>query len=404
MRVTDFRVKKGPKTTVFSAQFSFRNKTLNQKVWFMIPNKYSRNVRPYNCFLVSATPLALKLGEDLYIDGPVSKKLYKAMCNLNIYLDIGYRKIKIITKGLEDKDEKGKNIGLFFSLGSDSFFSLYKNHKNKKEDKIEYLIFLEGIETFKPSNFLINKIKNGIRLVAEKSKTVPIFTKTNIRTLSDKIINWELYHGAEIAAAGLFFSSFIKKMYISSCDEYLINLKPYGSGNELDFQWSTESISYEPYGEKYCRAEKIIELCQSEYMDIIKNYLWTCWQKIKNKKLLNCSRCEKCIRTYLCFYAGGIQDLTPVLAKPKLNDLNQINISEDKVDTYETIYNHLKINQNKDKPIIKAVEGILIRKKRNLWLDYLHFFWFYLRTKAKKLYLRYATMLNDKLTDQHDHF
>lgn len=404
MKVTDFKVKKGPKNTVFSAQFSFRNKILNQKVWFMIPNKYSKKADIYNPFFVVAVPLALTLGEDLLFEGEVSAKLYRNLSSIDDYLNLSYRQIRILTKGLVVKKEEGKKVALFFSLGSDSFYSLVDNKKSPNKEQINYLMFIWGIENFKPSNKLTVKLRKGVALVAKKSRTSAIFAETNIRSLSDKLINWELYHGAAIAACGLFFSPLLKKIYISGCDKYVANKMPYGTGRNIDYQWSTEGLKFEPYAEDTSKADKGIELSRSSYIDLIKKYLWVCWQKIDDENLINCSKCEKCIRVYLSFRAGGIIDPIPALAKPRLSDVRKIHITDDRLITYKTIFDNLKINHDENKKIIKVLEEILLRQKKDLFIERIDNERKMVKTMIKKLYLRYATMLYDKLINQHDHF
>ena len=302
MKVSEIKSIKEKNTNLFSAIFSF-GFFERKKIWFRVPDFASIGSSADNAFFVLSYVFSLVLNEDLYFDGIVSKKLKGNIGKINKYLGFAKRKIRVTVKKTICNKNKTKGIAQFFTLGVDSFYTLISNRK-----KIKYLIFVDGYDV--PLDFvkLINNTHRKINLVSEKFNTRPIFISTNLRKVSDRIVNWELFHGVGLAAAGLLVSN-IKKIYISSSESYLFNV-PWGVGPKVDKLWSTEEISFIPYGSIVSRIKKVGVLVRSDLLRTVLKYLRACWKNDYNKNdCYNCSSCEKCLRTQLEFMAYGIKTI-----------------------------------------------------------------------------------------------
>lgn len=398
MKVTNFKVKQLKKNTVFSADFSFNNKNLNQTIWFKIPTVYCSNVNPANAFLVAAVPLALALNEDLRFEGKVSEKLYKNMFKLNRCLGLASRQIKIEvddTSATNQSSKKNGRNGLFFSLGADSFYSLFiENKKLRRKNKIQYLIFVDGIETFPVSEKLRQKIFTNLKKISKRYKKDLIVISTNNRQLSDKIVNWNHYHGAGIATGALLLDNFLNKIYISSSDEYFFKIY-YGTGIEIDKLWSTENLVFQSLSIKLTKIDKLIQLAKYKESAFVAKNIWVCWQKTTDNRFYNCMRCEKCMRTFLGLLSGGINPKIINLDKNTVNLLKQIKISEARLHSWQTIKRLLATNKVVDDKIVGAVKQMLQRQKIRLFLDKISPQT--VKTKIKKILLKAYFMLKYSL-------
>lgn len=302
MKVSEIKSIKEKNTNLFSAVFSF-GFFERKKIWFRVPDFVSLDSSPDNAFFVLSYVMSLVLEEDLYFEGVVSRKLKENIGKINKYLGFVKRKIKVQVKKTIDEKKERKGIAQFFTLGVDSFYTLISN-----QAKIQYLIFVDGYDV--PLDFvkLISNTHKRINLVSEKINAKPIFISTNLRKVSDRIVNWELFHGVSLAAAGLL--SGIKKIYINSSESYLFDLH-WGVGPKIDKLWSTEEISFVPYGSGVSRIKKIEFLIKSKMLGIVLNNLRVCWKNINKRNYsYNCSQCEKCLRTQLGFIAYGIKSMS----------------------------------------------------------------------------------------------
>jgi len=300
MKVSKLKLFKEKNAIIYSAVFSF-GFFKRKKIWFRIPNFVSLDSSPDNAFFVLSYVMSLVLGEDLYFEGVVSRKLNKNIKKINKHLGFSKRKIKINVTRTIHEEKKGKAIAQFFTLGVDSFYTLI----NKRRE-IQYLIFVDGFDVPIKPNKLKRIVHKGIKNIALKTNSKAIFMSTNIREISDRIMNWELFHGTALASAGLLFSP-AKKIYINSSEAYLFNTV-YGTGPKVDRLWTTERISFIPHGSKVSRIKKIEALVKSDMRNIVLKNLRACWKNVYNKRYsYNCSRCEKCVRTQLGFIAYGIE-------------------------------------------------------------------------------------------------
>lgn len=372
MKVTNISIQKGDKYIQYSADFIFSRPFLRsrkekaiyyikklfekhplivkRRVWFKAPIKYCNQAEPDNSFFILAVPLAIAANEDLYFDGIVSTKLYNNMDRLPEYIGFKGRKIKIAVKKTNRNKITGKNIGQFFTMGVDSFYTLLFN----KKEKPKFLIYVRGCDFLLKSTKVSRQIRINLKQVTEKFNIEVILVDTNIRSISDKILSWDLYYGAVLASFGLFLSGFFKKIYLSVAAEYM---KPmlWGTGPEIDKLWATEQVQLYPFGANF-RFNKIKKLSSSSDLPFILKKLQVCWSK---RDSYNCSQCEKCIRTHLSFISCGIKIPTETFNKIKSSSLKKISIHPVNLTTWKKIYNALKNSRMIDSNKVKIIKDLI---------------------------------------------
>ena len=358
MRVTNFRKTVSQKITIYKADFIFDNNDLNGVVVFKVPASYGNPNFYYDPFFVAAAPMAMALEENLNFEGDVSAKLSANIYAIKKHINQAFSRIKIRTRKVVTYKKNGHENGLFFTLGVDSFHSLLCSSK-----KISKLVFVHGFLSYKVSKSVKKEVEEKIRKVAKSTKTEAVFIETNLRDIADKIISWDYYHGAAIAASALFLTSKISRMYISNCEEYLID-KPWGTKKELDHLWSTDRMSFESIFPYKIRMEKAIDLVKnSRSLPLLKN-LWVCYRHISDTRIENCSNCAKCMRTYLCFLAAGMKEPIPGFKKLNPRWLYQMEIKFPEYKKWERILNSLIKKRLGNEAIYQGIRDVIRRKKK----------------------------------------
>ena len=114
------------------------------------------------------------------------------------------------------------SIGLFFSLGVDSFYSLLRNLNKSEEpsETINHLIVIEGfdIRAKKGNLHLYQDVLNNSSKVARQFDLHVMPVSTNIRELTSDIVllSWHDYFGAALASIGLHLEDYFSRFYIAS--------------------------------------------------------------------------------------------------------------------------------------------------------------------------------------------
>lgn len=278
-------------------------------VWHKYPVEYYEQVSTGgNSFLAACILPAMRFGEDLLIEGKVSKKLLAGVVKLMQIINKwrpDYKIIKIEHFGYEDNKSDGKEAGMFFSGGIDSFYTLLKNENYPAgdTDKIKYLLFVKGFDIYGRNENVFEEALSRIRKVSDAYKKSLLPIETNVRDINIRIIDWDISHGAAMASVALGLEALFREIYIAASYSYK-NLMPWGSHPLTDPLWSTESLAFVHDGCEASRVEKI--LWQVGKSQVALDNLRVCWENRESR--FNCCKCEKCLRTMLNLYAAGVLD------------------------------------------------------------------------------------------------
>jgi hypothetical protein len=300
---------------VASASISVHEKT------FELKYKVSEGslAKSSDAFLAAALFPAMKTGQPLHISGTVSPKLLAATQRMQDTYHKWFpefQKIPVQAKPrFSDNVHPSAEVGLFFSGGVDSFYTLLK-HK----DEITKLILINGFMYENASER--PKVTNEIRRVADELGKSLIVVEVNIREFSDQYTYWEdQYAGVAMASVGLLLSPQFRKLYFASSFSYE-HWKPTAIHPLLEPFFSTETLTFEIDGSEADRPEKITRIAES---DLALNSLRTCSKKYS----YNCGRCEKCLRTMIALQAVGALERCPTFNQQlELNAVSGIKLDE----------------------------------------------------------------------------
>jgi hypothetical protein len=318
MRVSDIRIAQS--NDYCELLGSIDSKALDKpfQLWYRFPEQCAPYIGADNGdpFLAALLLPAMRTGEPLRIDAGVSPKLAHSIAQIQaIYRcwDPTLSEVTIHAPVLVHQvNHWSPNVGLFFSLGVDSFYSLLKNrtanHSAQEQDsaRITHLITIHGFDIYygKWNTALFPRVLGNSTKVAEKFGAEILQTATNLRDLSDRFADWgTLYNGAALASVALALNAMFGVIYIAASHSYA-QLFPWGSHPILDPLWSSDSTAIVHDGCDAGRLEKIRFIAK---FPIVLETLRVCFTNPQNQ--YNCGRCEKCVRTMIGLHiAGALQN------------------------------------------------------------------------------------------------
>jgi hypothetical protein len=277
-------------------------------LWWRFPARCAPFLRVDNGdpWLAALLVLAMQTGEDLTIPAPVSPRLLGALADIQAVFTSFYKRLRPVTivtsaRGKAWPDEDA-GVGLFFSLGVDSYYSLMKNRREHPADSrsLTHLISVNGFDvTYEGDDgeFRLALLRNFERVAAAFDLTlVPV--STNIRRVGVRLVPWTALHGAALASVVLALGGFFRRISIAASTTY-DKLYPWGSHPVLDPLWSTETLEVVHDG---CELNTIDKTAVVAQLPLALETLRPC---AGHGDEYNCGRCEKCLRTMLDLLAAG---------------------------------------------------------------------------------------------------
>jgi len=204
-------------------------------------------------------------------------------------------------------------VGLFFSCGVDSFYSLIRNTVDHplNEDVVDTLIVINGADIYlsdgKQQVFkaLLDRARRSARHYGKQ--VIPVVTNAKELLSAYSIRRGFIGHGTTLFTVGLALERLFSKIRIPSANSY-DDLAICGTHPLLDPLWSTENLQFINDGMEARRLEKTQFLARH---DVALENLRVCWAK--ESGLYNCGRCSKCLRTMLGLYVSGALDRSRTL-------------------------------------------------------------------------------------------
>ena len=196
-------------------------------------------------------------------------------------------------------------VGLFFSLGVDSFYSLLKNERDHPVDDetITHLIPVHGFDVADggaDTHFPPPLLDNFRRVAADRGKTL-LPVATNLRRVSGLLASWTTLHGGAMASVALALGTMFRRVLIAASTTY-DKLYPWGSHPFLDPLWSTENLTFVHDG---CELDTIDKTRFVARSPLVLDTLRPC---PGYGPAYNCGQCLKCLRTQIDLMQAGYLD------------------------------------------------------------------------------------------------
>ncbi|WP_152559904.1 hypothetical protein [Hymenobacter sp. IS2118] len=352
------------------------SKSETQLFYFDVPAAYSGHLyESYDCFLAGAIIPAFFAGEKrIKIAGEICPVLKKGLLYNMSWLAYWYKpgtaipEIQSQIKTSYELSEE-RHAASFLSGGIDSLSTLRLNqldfpegHPQRIKDGVMVFGFdIAGREHEKNHEEQFEIALRALGNIARGSDINLIPVYTNIRHLNDDISFWMTKsHGAALAAVGLFLSNKINSIYIGSSYD-IANMQPWGSHPVLDNNFSSQYLNVHHDGAELSRLEKT-EIVANWNLGL--NNIRVC---VANDGVLNCGKCEKCVRTMFQLYAlNKLQDTAVFPVKDiEPGMLKTISIGSKYAEIcYQDLYPIFK-KMNRD-DLADAVKAFVSRRKNYL--------------------------------------
>lgn len=206
-------------------------------------------------------------------------------------------------------EEAGVRPGgaLCFSGGVDSFFSLLAAGRTA-----DVLVFVHGFDVKPDDMQRAAAVEEHLKSVAREVGIRSVVIRTNLRMHPTfRPCAWIRTYGGALAAIGHLLSDEWGTLLVSSSYSYS-DPRPSGSHWELDPLWSGAGLVVDHVGAESSRTDKLAALKDNQ---LVQRYLRVCWENRSSS--LNCSRCEKCIRTEVALAALGALESFHVFEDPR---------------------------------------------------------------------------------------
>ena len=407
-------------------KFSSSLEVFNQKSFFI---EYDRDISdaPESIrtvpFAAVMAPIAQATGAELILPS-LDEEFAKSLDRCGEYFKKWFSKKWLFTSRLDAPLVRNEftpdRYAMLFSGGLDSL-ATYIRHK----DKQPLLFTVLGADIPLSHNTFIQLCKEKLEDFARKENVSIRYIRTDVREMLDSE-SLKRYAGNWYGdvAHGLMLSSLIapatydtvKSLMLASCSHRPNCRYTCGSQKELIQEISWGGTSVENDNHELNRCEKIRTYLKQDPRYY--SYIRVCWMQFQS---LNCSRCEKCLRTICELLMNNIDparcnfiidaDTLPQLKKRMLKEYYFFFRGESALDFWRTIQEDIRIDEIEDRygarEFFRWFSGFeKIKQRQNPILLHLSSEWMNTRTVAakpvKNLYNRFKKIREEALLMKRD--
>jgi len=271
-----------------------------------------------DAFMIACIIPAMHYGEErVYMDAAICPELREGLMTAMSWLrhwfyrpGEGHVHIEAGTRTGMLNPEKPERAGLFFSGGIDSFATLRMNRLNYPPEHPRYMkdgLLVFGFEQADPEAF--EYLRKSLSAAARDAALtfIPVYTNIFLHYRKEDAKNgfdfWTYeFMGAALAAVA---HVFVNRLSVASinADYDIPNQRPLSSHPVVDPNFSSSDLRIRHDGITLSRYEKTKLL--SEW-DVALRHIRVCNHfKRYTQQMLNCGKCEKCVRTMLALEATG---------------------------------------------------------------------------------------------------
>jgi len=312
------QVTKTEKEIIVSAKIESTNFLIEapDTLWFKFPLSYQDYITDRaDGFVVGLLPTAMKLGENIEVEGDMSPRLAHGIEEYQqvqkVWWPRQFKKIDIIYKSVKKDADTGKKgaTGCSFSGGVDSFYTLWKHlpeNETIPDYRITHCLLINGFDkdVDLENTGLFDRTKQVYEPMFHELGLNLLISCTNLQEFRLAAIESRDLHcsfGSAITASVLVLGNLLSRFYLPGSHTYEYDrLIPEGAHAVLDHLLSTENLEIIHDGAEASRVEKTTTISN---WPATYSKLRVCFNKTKFNNqtgvIENCCRCEKCIRTMI---------------------------------------------------------------------------------------------------------
>jgi hypothetical protein len=209
----------------------------------------------------------------------------------------------------------GGATGTFFSGGVDSFYTLWTHRADREsipEYRISHAFYIDGFDSDLEQPEVYRSSLDSYRRLLRTVGVSLIPVRTNLkRFVPDGL--WRPTFGRFLMSIAHLLPGLLARVYIPSSNTYGDFMKvPEGANPLTDHLCSSEHIQVIHDGATASRHEKVEAIAD---WPLTYDHLYVCFGR-DNKDMMNCCRCEKCIRTMIALRLAGALDQYSTFPQP----------------------------------------------------------------------------------------
>ena len=275
------------------------------RVHYRFPRRFSDGELDASPFLAVLVPVAMRLGEDLTIDGPVSARLLdqasEAMTVLGSIAQ--WAPVKVFAEAVAGVPRPGITAA-GFSRGADSWYTVLRNRSRG----LTHLVYVPEVEIVYSEATKVRALE-AIADAAARVDCELVVVESNARELTEPLMDWNFAHGPFLASVGLALGGEVSTFLMAGALHFGMFV-PIGSHPLLDPLWSTERTAIVHDGAEATRLQKVRFLADHPVaLDTLK----VCYEADTE---FNCGLCSKCLVTMTELYIAGVLDRCPTFPVP----------------------------------------------------------------------------------------
>lgn len=278
------------------------------ELWFRFPLSCKEHVSDHlNGFAVALLPLAMTLGENLCMEGVLSPRLLRGMEEYQriqcAWKPTSFKPVSIEPDHLQaaEGNPVGPGVGCSFSGGVDSFHTLWRHlpgNERNPTGRISHCLMINGFDADSDigDKGHFSRIRKSFEPMMRSHGLELIVCRTNYMRFSDPNI-LKASFGAMVTAPALVLGRLFSCFFVPSSYRFDTFFRD-GSHLMLDHLISTESMLTIHDSSHLDRPEKtaIVSNWSATYSTLRVCFNTTGFRE-DTGSIMNCCRCEKCVRT-----------------------------------------------------------------------------------------------------------
>ncbi len=337
--------------------------------WFRVPEGTEASLDPEVSLIAGLLP-ALRLGEDLHLDAPVSPRLLAATSTIQdifvtwdrtIHLDHRrFRHVDVTAPAtrpapVPPSAPAGRGTACFFTGGVDSFHSVCRHR-----DSLNALVYVHGFDVPLDDAARRQVVSSRLRAAADHLGLPLLEVESDLEAFgSGAGVTWAEYHGAALAAVAMLLAPRFDRFLVPATHTYG-HLEGLGSHPLLDPLWSTEAVEIVHDGADATRVDKLAVLADEP---AAREHLRVCWRNADGR--YNCGRCEKCVRTAVAARIAGVEGRFPTLGHPSLVEVAQVRATG-RGSSWHDLHDEL-VRTGANPRLRRAIQAVLARHQLARW-------------------------------------